>query len=260
MPYKTARFHFFGPLNDFLPVEQRDADFSLDFQGAQSVKHLFESCGVPHTEVERVIANGAPIDQKYIVQDGDRIEVHPFSLPVTSHTNPAGQSDPRRFVLDNHLGKLAAYLRLLGFDVIYRNDLQDEELALISSQEGRTLLTRDRRLLMRTVVTQGYCVRADLPRQQVVEILTRYDLFSTIVPFGRCVRCNAPLQPVSKDQILNRLQPLTRLYFDEFQRCPSCDQVYWKGSHYEHIQEFIEQLRGYWGEDGRMPGGERLPG
>jgi len=126
--------------------------------------------------------------------------------------------------------------------VIYRNDLQDEELALIASQEIRVLLTRDRRLLMRSVVTQGYYVRAILPRQQVVEILTRYDLFSAITPFGRCVHCNALLQPVSKDQILDRLQPRTRLYFDEFQRCTSCGQVYWKGSHYERLQEFIREL------------------
>jgi uncharacterized protein with PIN domain len=242
MAYKTACFHFFGILNDFLPLEKQDADFNVDFQGEQSVKHLFESCGAPHTEVGQVTANGTPVSQKYIVQDGDRIEIHPASLPPRHVANPGSPSDAARFVLDNHLGKLAAYLRLLGFDAIYRNDLQDEELARISSQEGRILLTRDRRLLMRSIVTQGYCVRADLPRQQVREILSHFGLFSDIVPFGRCVHCNALLQPVSKDQILERLQPLTRLYFDEFQRCPSCDQVYWKGSHYEHIQKFIDEL------------------
>ena len=236
MSPKTAHFHFFGSLNDFLPIDKRDVDFAISFQGDQSVKHLFESCGVLHTEVESLTANGMPVDQKYITQDGDRIEVHPYRLPVALAT-------PHRFVLDNHLGKLAAYLRLLGFDVAYRNDLQDDKLALISSQEERLLLTRDRRLLMRSVITQGYCVRAHLPRPQVIEILTRYDLFSAIAPFGRCVHCNALLQPVPKEKILERLQPLTRRYFEEFQRCPACDQVYWKGSHYEHIQEFIETLQ-----------------
>jgi hypothetical protein len=145
-------------------------------------------------------------------------------------------------VLDNHLGKLAAYLRLLGFDVIYRNNLQDEELTRISSQEERILLTRDRRLLMRRAVIQGYCVRALLPRQQALEVLQRYDLFSAILPFGRCVHCNALLQPAPKEQIIDRLQPLTRRYFDQFQRCPDCDQVYWKGSHYDHFQAFIQEL------------------
>jgi uncharacterized protein len=235
VPHKVANFHFFGSLNDFLPVSKQDVDFAISFQGAQSVKNLFESCGAPHVEVESLIANGKPVDQKYIVQDGDRIEVHPYILPVAI-------ASPARFVLDNHLGKLAAYLRLLGFDTVYRNDFQDEELAQISSQEGRLLLTRDILLLMRSVITQGYWVRSQLPRQQVVEILTHFDLFSAIAPFGRCVHCNALLQPVPKEQVLERLEPLTRRYFDEFQRCPACDQVYWKGSHYDHMQEFIEQL------------------
>jgi uncharacterized protein with PIN domain/sulfur carrier protein ThiS len=250
MPGKTAVFHFFGSLNDLLPVAEQDVDFTIDFQGAQSVKHLFESCGVPHTEVARLAANGVPISQKYIVQDGDRIEVHPPDLPLMPKTDPASHPIPVRFVLDNHLGKLADYLRLLGFDAFYRNDVQDEELAHISSQERRILLTRDRRLLMRTIVTQGYCVRNDLPRQQVVEILSRFGLFSAIAPFGRCVHCNALLQPVPKEQILERLEPLTRLYFAEFQRCPACDQVYWKGSHYMRIQEFIDELRQYANENG----------
>jgi hypothetical protein len=145
-------------------------------------------------------------------------------------------------VLDNHLGRLTAYLRLLGFDAAYRNDLQDAELALISSQEGRILLTRDRRLLMRAVIRQGYWVRSLLPRQQVREVLQRYCLFSAVQPFGRCVHCNAVLEPVPKAQILHRLQPLTRRYFAEFLRCPGCNQIYWKGSHYEHLLAFIQEL------------------
>ena len=243
MTRKTARFRFFGSLNDFLPPQRREVDFPLDFQGDQSVKHLFESCGAPHTEVSQVFANGTLVDQNYIVQDGDRIEVHPLTDPFRGQeAGSISQADPPRFVLDNHLGKLAAYLRLLGFDVIYRNDLQDEELAHLSSQEGRILLTRDRRLLMRTTVTQGYCVRALLSRQQALEVLQRYDLFSAITPFGRCVHCNALLQPVHKAEIIDRLEPLTRRYFNEFQRCPACDQVYWKGSHYDHFQSFITEL------------------
>ncbi len=243
MIWKTACFHFSGSLNDLLPLAKRHGRVAIDFKGDQSVKHLFESCGVPHTEVERVVVNGTPVSQGYIVQDGDRVEIFPFSCPQSLETGPEDRPASPRFVLDNHLGKLAVYLRLLGFDVIYRSDLQDEELARISSQEQRALLTRDRRLLMRSVVTRGYLVRSLLPPQQVVEVLTRYDLFSAITPFGRCVHCNALLQPVSKEEVLDRLQPLTRLYFDEFQLCPSCRQVYWKGSHYLHAQEFIQELR-----------------
>ncbi len=236
LPDKTAYLRFFGALNDLLPAERQKIPFAIDFKGNQTVKHLFESCGVPHTEVAQVVVNGRPVGQDYVAQDGDQIEVHPFALPIRDETGEA------RFVVDNHLGKLAAYLRLLGFDTIYQNDLQDAELARISSQEGRILLTRDRRLLMRTEVRRGYCVRSLWPRQQVEEILGRYDLFAAIKPFGRCVHCNALLEVVAKEQILERLEPLTRLYFEEFQRCPACDQIYWKGSHFERMQAFIEEL------------------
>ncbi len=239
MSYKNASFHFFGTTNDFLPAERQDQDFVVTFQGNQSVKHLYEACGIPHTEVGRLLANGDVVTQGYIVQDGDRIEVYP-SEPPADERSP-GQAI--RFVLDNHLGKLAAYLRLLGFDCLYHNDFQDEALAAISSQQGRTLLTRDVHLLMRSVITQGYWVRSKQPRQQVVEVLTRFNLFTALVPFGRCVHCNTLLESVPKEQILERLEPLTRRYFDQFQRCPACGQVYWQGSHYTHMQEFIEELQ-----------------
>lgn len=195
---------------------------------------------MPHTEVEQILANAKPVPPAYIVQDGDRIEVHPH--PDAPALLP-GAGDPPAFVLDNHLGKLADYLRLLGFDTAYRNDLQDEELAAISSREKRLLLTRDHRLLMRSIVTQGYWVRSCLPRQQVREVLQRYGLLPALKPFGRCVHCNAMLEAVPKDQILDRLEPLTRRYFDEFHRCPSCGQVYWKGSHYQHMQDFIHEIQ-----------------
>lgn len=231
----SARFRFFGALNDFLPAKQQNAEITLHFQDNQSVKHLFESCGVPHVEVARVIVNNTLVSPKYIAQDGDIFAIHPYSLPLA-------KTGPARFVLDNHLGKLAAYLRLLGIDTAYRNDYQDDELAQVSSQQERILLTRDRRLLMRSIISQGYCVRSKQPRQQVHEILTRFGLLDDLAPFGRCVHCNALLEPVPKEAVLERLEPLTRLYFNEFQRCPACNQVYWKGSHYVHIQEYIEKL------------------
>jgi hypothetical protein len=147
-----------------------------------------------------------------------------------------------RFVLDNHLGRLAVYLRMLGFDALYRNDYQDEELARVSSEERRILLTRDVRLLMRNQVRHGYWVRSKIPRQQLLEIVKRYNLVEMVTPFLRCMRCNGVLMPVSKEMVLDRLEPLTRLYYDDFRICAECDQVYWRGSHYERMQIFLEQV------------------
>jgi uncharacterized protein with PIN domain len=205
---------------------------------------LIESLGIPHTEVGFLHANGQEIDLSYITQDGDQIEVYPVPLdtspPGLGSLAPLPEED--RFVLDNHLGRLAYYLRMLGFDGLYRNDYQDEELAAISHQEERILLTRDRRLLMRNQVIYGYLVRSKIPRQQLDEVLHRYDLYGCITPFRRCMRCNALLQEVSKAEVLERLQPLTRKYFDEFRLCPQCGHVYWKGSHYERMMELIRQV------------------
>jgi uncharacterized protein with PIN domain len=159
------------------------------------------------------------------------------------HVRPQPLREPR-FVLDTHLGRLAAYLRMLGFDSAYRNDYADEELARISSQEGRILLTRDRGLLKRNEVTHGYCVRGTDPRRQLVGVLRRFDLFQMVEPFARCIRCNSILQPVSKEAVSHRLQPQTRQYYEEFRICQKCDRIYWKGSHYARMRQLIDDVLG----------------
>jgi uncharacterized protein len=231
----TAQFVFLGRLNDFLPRERREQPIRLGFRGRQSVKHLAESLGVPHPEIGAVQVNGQAGALNDITEDGDRIELHPV---------PDGCPIEPRFVLDGHLGRLAAYLRMLGFDCLYQNSYSDEQLAQVVQEEVRILLTRDRRLLMRKAVIHGYCVRSLEPVEQLGEVVWRFKLAARIVPFHRCLRCNHPLQPIDKESVLDRLEPLTKLYFEDFQVCPACQQVYWKGSHYEQMQKLIEQVSG----------------
>lgn len=229
----TAYFTFLGRLNDFLPKDQTGQEIGVYFRERQSVKHLAESLGVPHPEIGQVQVNGHEGTLNTITQNGDRVELHPV---------PDGCPVEPRFILDNHLGRLAAHLRMLGFDCLYHNDYDDDELAEVTQQAGRILLSRDRRLLMRKAVTYGYCLRSLEPVQQLVEVIERFQLAKRIVPFHRCIRCNHTLEPVAKEAVLDRLEPLTRLYFDEFQICPACEQIYWKGSHYERMQTLIEQI------------------
>jgi uncharacterized protein with PIN domain len=131
---------------------------------------------------------------------------------------------------------------MLGFDTLYRNDYDDEELAKISSEEQRILLTRDKGLLKRAIVTYGYFVRETNPPKQVVEIMHRYNLVEAITPLQRCINCNGQLQPVSKEEISSRLEPKTLQFFDEFRLCSSCDQIYWKGTHYQSMRQFISEV------------------
>jgi uncharacterized protein len=236
---------FYAELNDHLPPGQQYQTIERSILVPGSVKDLVESCGVPHTEVELIVVNGVSVDFSYLVRDGDRIAVYPVfeSLDVspTLRVRPSPLRDPR-FVLDVHLGKLAAYMRMLGFDTLYRNCLADAELARISATEHRTLLTRDRGLLKRSAVTHGYWLRETDSRAQLAEIVHRFDLSRSIQPFTRCMACNGVLRAVAKRDVLPQLPPRVTEAFDEFRQCDRCRRVFWQGSHYRRMQQQIEQL------------------
>jgi uncharacterized protein with PIN domain/sulfur carrier protein ThiS len=240
---KTASFRFYAELNDLLPAHTRQKAIVETFGDGQTVKHLVEALGVPHTEIQLILVNGIPVDLAYQVQDGDRVSVYPFfeSIDITPllSVRPSPLDEPR-FILDGHLGRLAAYLRMVGFDSLYRNDYDDDVLARISSEDRRILLTRDRGLLKRSIVTHGYWLRETDPRAQLVEVLRRFDLFDRLSPFSRCLRCNGLLKPVAKEVIADRLPPDTRKTHDEFRVCQACGQVFWDGSHVERMKKLIE--------------------
>jgi uncharacterized protein with PIN domain len=236
---------FYAELNDFLPRRNRQVEFQHCFGDHTSVKHVIEALGVPHTEVDLILADQHSVDFDYIPKDGDHISIYPIfeSLDISpiNHLRPQPLRQPR-FVLDTHLGKLAIYLRMLGFDSLYRNDYEDDELARISSQESRILLTKDRGVLKRSLVTHGYCVRASDSGEQLVEVVQRFDLESLFQPFSRCLECNTPLVPVEKEEIQERLKPRTITYYNHFNICPNCQRIYWQGSHYKRMQQFIQTL------------------
>ncbi len=242
---KQIRIRFYAQLNDFLPPEGRRQAIPYDFDVSGSIKDAIEAMGVPHTEVDFILVNGNPVDFGYRIQDGDRVSVFPRfrSIPISPLTHlqlPALKQ--ARFVADGHLGRLAAYLRMLGFDTLYRSDYRDEEVARLSAGENRILLTRDRGLLKRNEVQRGYCLRATEPARQLVEVLREFDLTSAIAPFCRCIHCNAVLHATEKESVQHHLTPETAKYFKEFYLCPACNRVYWKGSHYRRMKRFIESI------------------
>jgi uncharacterized protein with PIN domain len=206
---------------------------------------MIESLGVPHPEVELILVNGRSVDFSHIVADGDRISVYPVfeSLDVSSlirlRDAPLRES---RFVVDCNLGRLARYLRLLGLDCLYRNDFNDDTVSRISEQQHRIVLTRDRRLLHRKIITHGLYVRAVKPKEQVKEVLQRLDLHGAVQPFTRCTRCNGLLKATSKQTVDHRLEPKTRRYYNHFLQCEQCGQVYWQGSHHERAKRLVREL------------------
>ena len=240
MPQATLRFY--AELNDFLPAENRDRSVERPFNVRPSIKDLIEAAGVPHTEVDLLLVNGESVDFAYPVRDGDRISVYPvfesLDIAAVTRVRPTPLRE-LRFVLDVHLGRLAVYLRLAGFDTVYRNDLDDAELAGIAAG-GRVLLTRDQGLLKRRAVTRGYWIRATSPRTQLAEVLRRFDLSGAVRPFCRCLRCNARVRRVPKADVVTELPPRTRQYYDEFFRCPGCGRIYWRGGHFDALRRLLE--------------------
>lgn len=238
----AVTFRFYGALTDFLPGNLRHTLIVQQMADPAAVKHPIEALGIPHTELGAILVNRQAVDFSYHLRDGDSVEAYPFDavhlLPAYRPLRPPTPL-PVTFVADAHLGQLAAYLRLLGFDTLYRNDYDDPQLAHISAEEGRVLLTRDRGLLKHKRVVHGYCVRESAPRRQVVSVLRRYQLADAVHPWHRCTRCNGLLQPVAKADILDRLQPKTRRHYTEFQQCDTCGQVYWQGSHFEQMRAFV---------------------
>ena len=209
-----------------------------------SVKDAIESCGVPHTEVDLIVCGGTPVSFAHQLSSDARVEIYPVNhSPTTFSADRLQRHNITTFVVDGHLGKLARDLRLLGVDTIYRNDADDAELVEIAVGQQRGLLTRDRRLLMHAIVRDGYCPRSDRAEEQIVEVLRRFDLPGAIRPYTRCLRCNALLERVEKSAVVGQLEPLTKIYYEDFRRCSGCEHVYWPGSHFSKLEARLARIR-----------------
>jgi uncharacterized protein with PIN domain len=245
MAQKRARFRFYAELNDFLPQDRRFRSFTHSFEMPTTVKDMIEGLGVPHTEVDLILVGGEPVGFDHRVDDGDHISVYPVfeSLDVADVTRV--RPEPlrhTRFVVDANLGQLARYLRLLGFDSTFDPGLGDRELAEISGSENRVLLTRDLDMLQISVITHGYYVRGEHPRNQVIEVIKRFDLFNSVRALERCAVCNGELEEVDKKEIAARLQPGVAESHDDFRRCSGCDRIYWQGGHHRGILSLVQEV------------------
>ena len=243
---KTVHFRFYEELNDFLPIEKRKVRFAHEFIDRVSVKDVIESLGIPHTEIDLILVNSVSVDFNYIIEEGDDISVYPVFDSMDIRDVQHLREVPLRqlkFVLDVHLGKLAKWMRMLGFDSRYENNYSDEQIAELSIAEKRTILTMDRGILKRKNITRGYWVRNSDPFKQVIEIIDRFDLKKELNELTRCLSCNNLLEEIEKDKVLNRLPEKVKLFNNEFFICTRCDKIFWKGSHYKRMQKLIEKIK-----------------
>ncbi len=238
-------FRFYEELNDFLASDRRKVAFDFAFQGTPSVKDSIEAIGVPHTEVDLILVDDVSVGFDHLLRGGERVAVYPmfekFDIAPLTRLRPEPLREPR-FVLDVHLGKLARYLRMLGFDTTYDRDYDDAAIAAISVNERRIVLTRDKGLLKRKEVTRGYWLRNTNSRLQIAEVIDVFDLRRLVREFRRCMICNHRLEKVAEAAVRHALPAGLRGQFTEVARCPGCERVYWPGSHYDRLVDLVRTL------------------
>jgi uncharacterized protein with PIN domain len=242
---KQITFRFYAELNDFLPAEKKGAAFIHRLKTPVSVREAIESLGIPLSEVDLVLINSQPVEMNHPLHENDYVSVYPVFESFDISTLSKIRRRPLRtttFILDAHLGKLAKYLRMLGFDTLYRNDFGDREIIEIAEKENRIILTRDKLLLRSKKVDHGYYVRETEKHKQLIEVVQKFDLSSQFRSFTRCMTCNAQLIRKGKAEIQGKIDSDTARIFHEFFYCPACDKVFWKGSHFERMERLILSL------------------
>ncbi|MBN1952474.1 MAG: hypothetical protein JW801_14830 [Bacteroidales bacterium] len=242
---KIIWVRLYAELNDFLHLEQQQKEFALNLKTPVLVSEALESMGIPLSEVDLVLVNSQPAGFKQHLYGGDHLSAFPTFESFDISGLATRQKTPLRatkFILDAHLGKLSKYLRMLGFDSLYRNDFGDDEIIDIAANEKRIILTRDKLLLKSPKVSHGYYVRAINKHEQLHEVIRKFDLNSQFRSFTRCMTCNSPLLSVTAESIRDKTDSGIRALYDEFFLCPQCDKVFWKGSHFKRMEELILDL------------------
>ena len=239
----SAEFRFYEELNDFLAPERRKTTFSVPIDRGRSVKDAIESVGVPHTEVDLVLVDGASVAFGHVLHGGERVVVYPvferLDIAPVVHLRPSPLRETR-FVLDAHLGKLARHLRLAGFDSLWENDYGDEEIVALSVAQKRVILTRDKGILKRRAVLRGYFVRETESEKQFCEVVRAFQLERSLKPFSRCRVCNAVLREAPKESVRGRVPEAVWKQLDAFTECSECRRIFWQGTHCERLNRVLQ--------------------
>lgn len=242
---ETVVFRFYQELNDFLPAERRFRDVAYQYSAKTAVKDAIEAIGIPHVEVDLILADGESVDFSWTLSPGSRIAVYPvfesFDIARTTKLRPVALREVR-FALDVHLGKLTKRLRLLGFDSMPPPSADDPTFAAFAKRERRVMLTRDRELLKRREITHGYWLRSTQAEAQTREVVRRFDLARAVRPFTRCTICNGLLQRHEDAAVDQRIPDAVRAFHQELYRCPQCGRIYWPGSHFTRLAAFVERM------------------
>jgi uncharacterized protein with PIN domain len=147
-----------------------------------------------------------------------------------------------KFIVDCMLGKLAKWLKILGFDAVFFSKIEDSELLILAHKEGRILLTRDNGLLEKSRDIQTLFIGSEDWNEQVEQVLDKYKLWQNIQPYSRCIECNVKLKELPKSRARNLVTPFVFEKAEAFAICPSCGRIFWKGTHHEDMEYKIDEI------------------
>ncbi len=155
-------------------------------------------------------------------------------------------TDNLKFIVDNNVGKLAKWLRMLGYDAISFNGGNDSRMVATALAEGRVILTRDTQIMRRRVVTKGQLkailIKSDKPELQIRQLAHTVNLDRQSRPFTMCLECNQPLIEKSKQSVKDLVPPYVFQTQNQYMECPNCHQIYWRGTHWEAMTKRLNKL------------------
>ena len=150
------------------------------------------------------------------------------------------------FIVDSNAGKLARWLRMMGYDALFFNDIEDGRLVDMAMKEGRVVVTRDTQIAKRRVVANGslrvILTRDDDPRRQLLQVMKELSLDCRQMQFTRCLECNRRLKPRSKEDVKDLVPPYVFSTQTQYMQCPSCSRVYWQGTHWQRMKSALEEI------------------
>jgi len=151
-----------------------------------------------------------------------------------------------KFIVDHNVGKLAKWLRIMGYDTRFFHGTDDADLVATALAEARVILTRDTQIMKRRVVTNGrlkaILIQSDEPEQQMYQVINTLNLDCRFRPFALCLECNQPLQEKSKQQVKDRVPPYVFQTQDQYMECPACHRIYWRGTHWQAMTQRLKKF------------------